>query len=53
MEMRHDIRTEEQRTDAEHPQHNLRRVPGVKRRPLLRNALIGAAVLMPLPSWGC
>ena len=52
VEMRHDIRTEEQRAEAQSILNTIYDESGVKRRPLLRNTLIGAAVLMPLPFVG-
>lgn len=52
VEMRHDLRPEEDRAEAQGILNTIYDESGVRRRPLLRNTLIGAAVLMPLPFVG-
>lgn len=52
VEERHPLRTEEQRAEAQEIVETIIDESGFKRRPLLRNTLIGAAVLAPLPFVG-
>ncbi|MCD1143801.1 Rieske 2Fe-2S domain-containing protein [Kocuria sp. LUK] len=52
VESRHAVRTEEQRADAQEILTTIYDESGIKRRPLLRNTLIGAAVVAPLPFIG-
>ncbi|MCJ8503402.1 Rieske 2Fe-2S domain-containing protein [Kocuria flava] len=52
VESRHAVRTEEQRADAQEILTTIYDESGIKRRPLLRNTLIGAAVVAPLPFVG-
>lgn len=52
VEQRHEMRTEEQREDAQQILNTIYDESGIRRRPLLRNTLIGAAVLAPLPFVG-
>ncbi|WP_223840851.1 cytochrome bc1 complex Rieske iron-sulfur subunit [Kocuria sp. cx-455] len=52
VEERHEVRTEEQRAEAQEILTTIYDESGIKRRPLLRNTLIGAAVLAPLPFVG-
>ena len=52
VENRHAVRTEEQRAEAQSILTTIYDESGIKRRPLLRNTLIGAAVLAPLPFVG-
>ncbi|WP_010525650.1 ubiquinol-cytochrome c reductase iron-sulfur subunit [Nesterenkonia sp. F] len=50
VEARKPLRTEEQRQEAEQIVGDVLEESGIKRRPLIRNTLIGAAVLAPLPA---
>ncbi|WP_047692016.1 ubiquinol-cytochrome c reductase iron-sulfur subunit [Kocuria sp. ZOR0020] len=52
VEERHDVVTEAQRAEAEQIMGTILDESGIKRRPLIRNTLIGAAVLAPLPFVG-
>ncbi|ROZ63706.1 ubiquinol-cytochrome C reductase [Kocuria soli] len=52
VEERHDVVTEDQRAEAEQIVGTILDESGIKRRPLIRNTLIGAAVLAPLPFVG-
>ncbi|KAA9393375.1 Rieske (2Fe-2S) protein [Kocuria coralli] len=52
VEERHDVVTEAQRADAEQIVDTILDESGIKRRPLIRNTLIGAAVIAPLPFVG-
>ncbi|BBE22866.1 ubiquinol-cytochrome c reductase [Arthrobacter sp. MN05-02] len=49
-ESRHEIRPERDRQDAEKIVNDILDESGIKRRPLIRNTLLGAAVLAPLPA---
>jgi ubiquinol-cytochrome c reductase iron-sulfur subunit len=49
-EDRHVIRTEEDRADAEKIVTDIIEETGIKRRPLIRNTLLGAIALAPLPA---
>ncbi len=49
-EDRHDIRPESDRQDAEKMVNDILDESGIKRRPLIRNTLLGAALLAPLPA---
>ncbi|TYC99357.1 Rieske (2Fe-2S) protein [Arthrobacter echini] len=49
-EDRHDIRPESDRQDAEKIVNDILDESGIKRRPLIRNTLLGAALLAPLPA---
>ncbi|RZU61382.1 ubiquinol-cytochrome c reductase iron-sulfur subunit [Zhihengliuella halotolerans] len=48
-ESRHEVRTEEDRQDAEAIINTIVDESGINRRPLIRNTLIGALALAPLP----
>lgn len=48
-ESRHEVRTEEDRKDAEAIINTIVDESGIQRRPLIRNTLIGALALAPLP----
>lgn len=50
VEMRHEVRTEEDRVIAEGMVEDIIEESQIKRRPLLRNTLIGAIALAPLPA---
>ena len=50
MEMRHEIRSEEDRQDAVEIIDTVLEESGIKRRPLIRNTLIGAIALAPIPA---
>jgi ubiquinol-cytochrome c reductase iron-sulfur subunit len=50
MEDRHEIRSEEDRVIAEKMVNEIIEETGIKRRPLIRNTLLGAMVLAPLPA---
>ncbi|KWR72489.1 MULTISPECIES: cytochrome bc1 complex Rieske iron-sulfur subunit [Glutamicibacter] len=50
MEMRHEIRSEEDRQDAVEIIDTVIEESGIKRRPLIRNTLIGAIALAPIPA---
>jgi ubiquinol-cytochrome c reductase iron-sulfur subunit len=52
VEERHEVRTEEDRRDAEQIIGQVLDESGIKRRPLIRNTLIGAGVLAILPAIG-
>ena len=52
VESRHEIRTEAQRAEAAEIMDTIVDESGIKRRPLIRNSLIGAMVLAPLPFVG-
>ncbi|MGL3808054.1 cytochrome bc1 complex Rieske iron-sulfur subunit [Paeniglutamicibacter sp. R2-26] len=49
-EMRHEIRPEADRQDAEEIINQVIEETGIKRRPLIRNTLIGAMALAPVPA---
>ncbi len=49
-ESRHEIRPESDRQDAEKIVNDILDESGIKRRPLIRNTLLGAMVLAPLPA---
>ncbi|MCU1634649.1 MAG: ubiquinol-cytochrome reductase [Micrococcaceae bacterium] len=49
-ESRHEIRPENDRQDAEKIVNDILEESGIKRRPLIRNTLLGAALLAPLPA---
>ncbi len=49
-ESRHEIRSESDRQDAEKIVGDIIEETGIKRRPLIRNSLIGAMLLAPLPA---
>ncbi|KNC17814.1 ubiquinol-cytochrome C reductase [Arthrobacter sp. RIT-PI-e] len=49
-ESRHEIRPENDRQDAEKIVNDILDESGIKRRPLIRNTLLGAVVLAPLPA---
>lgn len=49
-EERHAIRSESDRQDAVHIVDTIAEESGIKRRPLIRNTLIGAIALAPLPA---
>ena len=49
-EMRHEIRPEADRVDAENIINQVIEETGIKRRPLIRNTLIGAIALAPIPA---
>ncbi len=49
-ESRHEVRSEQDRQDAEKMVDNILEESGIKRRPLIRNTLLGAAILAPLPA---
>ncbi|MEE1621177.1 cytochrome bc1 complex Rieske iron-sulfur subunit [Zafaria sp. Z1313] len=49
-ESRHEVRTEEDRADAERIIGEILDESGIKRRPLIRNTLIGAIALAPIPA---
>jgi ubiquinol-cytochrome c reductase iron-sulfur subunit len=49
-ESRHEIRPEADRQDAEKIVNDILEESGIKRRPLIRNTLLGAALLAPLPA---
>ncbi|MEG9248271.1 Rieske 2Fe-2S domain-containing protein [Arthrobacter sp. Soc17.1.1.1] len=49
-ESRHEIRPESDRQDAEKIVNDILDESGIKRRPLIRNTLLGAAILAPLPA---
>jgi ubiquinol-cytochrome c reductase iron-sulfur subunit len=49
-ESRHEIRPEKDRQDAEKIVNDILEESGIKRRPLIRNTLLGAAILAPLPA---
>ncbi len=49
-EMRHEIRPEADRQDAEDIINQVIEETGIKRRPLIRNTLIGAIALAPVPA---
>ncbi|MHA7207868.1 cytochrome bc1 complex Rieske iron-sulfur subunit [Arthrobacter sp. MDT1-65] len=49
-ENRHAIRPESDRQDAEKIVNDILEESGIKRRPLIRNTLLGAAILAPLPA---
>ncbi|WP_043445425.1 cytochrome bc1 complex Rieske iron-sulfur subunit [Arthrobacter sp. L77] len=49
-EERHVIRPEQDRRDAEKIVNDILDESGIKRRPLIRNTLLGAALLAPLPA---
>lgn len=49
-EMRHEIRPEADRVDAENIINQVIDETGIKRRPLIRNTLIGAIALAPIPA---
>ncbi|MHA7145104.1 cytochrome bc1 complex Rieske iron-sulfur subunit [Arthrobacter sp. TmT3-37] len=49
-ESRHEIRPERDRQDAEKIVNDILDESGIKRRPLIRNTLLGAAILAPLPA---
>ncbi len=49
-ENRHAIRSEKDRADAEKIVSDILTETGIKRRPLIRNTLLGAMVLAPLPA---
>ncbi|MHA7282823.1 cytochrome bc1 complex Rieske iron-sulfur subunit [Arthrobacter sp. TMS2-4] len=49
-EERHAIRPESDREDAEKMVDQILHESGIKRRPLIRNTLLGAALLAPLPA---
>ncbi|PQZ93865.1 ubiquinol-cytochrome C reductase [Arthrobacter sp. MYb227] len=49
-EMRHPIRPEADRVDAENIINQVIEETGIKRRPLIRNTLIGAIALAPIPA---
>ncbi|WP_104165087.1 ubiquinol-cytochrome c reductase iron-sulfur subunit [Arthrobacter sp. SX1312] len=49
-EQRHEIRPEQDRRDAEKIVNDILDESGIKRRPLIRNTLLGAALLAPLPA---
>lgn len=49
-ESRHEIRPEQDRQDAEKIVNDILEESGIKRRPLIRNTLLGAAILAPLPA---
>ncbi|WP_394251912.1 cytochrome bc1 complex Rieske iron-sulfur subunit [Arthrobacter pityocampae] len=49
-ESRHEIRPEQDRRDAEKIVNDILDESGIKRRPLIRNTLLGAALLAPLPA---
>lgn len=49
-EDRHEIRTEADRADAEKIINDIVEETGIKRRPLIRNTLLGAMLLAPLPA---
>jgi ubiquinol-cytochrome c reductase iron-sulfur subunit len=49
-EMRHEIRPEADRQDAEDIINTVIEETGIKRRPLIRNTLIGAIALAPVPA---
>ncbi|MHA7278480.1 cytochrome bc1 complex Rieske iron-sulfur subunit [Arthrobacter sp. MDT2-2] len=49
-ESRHEIRPEKDRQDAEKIVNDVLDESGIKRRPLIRNTLLGAALLAPLPA---
>jgi ubiquinol-cytochrome c reductase iron-sulfur subunit len=49
-EDRHEIRPEQDRRDAEKIVNDILDESGIKRRPLIRNTLLGAALLAPLPA---
>jgi ubiquinol-cytochrome c reductase iron-sulfur subunit len=49
-ESRHEIRPEQDRQDAEKIVNDILDESGIKRRPLIRNTLLGAAILAPLPA---
>ncbi|MBG6182734.1 ubiquinol-cytochrome c reductase iron-sulfur subunit [Arthrobacter sp. CAN_A214] len=49
-ESRHEIRPEKDRADAEKIIGDIFEETGIKRRPLIRNTLLGAMVLAPLPA---
>ena len=50
MEMRHEIRSEEDRQDAVEIVDTIIEESGIKRRPLIRNTLIGAIAVAPIPA---
>ncbi|GAA1338735.1 ubiquinol-cytochrome c reductase iron-sulfur subunit [Arthrobacter roseus] len=50
VESRHEIRPESDRQDAEKIIGDIVEETGIKRRPLIRNSLIGAVLLAPLPA---
>ena len=52
VESRHAVRSEEQRAEAQSIMGTIYDESGIKRRPLMRNTLIGAALLAPLPFVG-
>lgn len=49
-ESRHAVRSEEDREDAEKIIGEIIEETGIKRRPLIRNTLLGAMILAPLPA---
>ncbi|KQO00873.1 MULTISPECIES: ubiquinol-cytochrome c reductase iron-sulfur subunit [unclassified Arthrobacter] len=49
-ESRHEVRPEQDRQDAEKIVNDILEESGIKRRPLIRNTLLGAAILAPLPA---
>ncbi|MHA7189730.1 cytochrome bc1 complex Rieske iron-sulfur subunit [Arthrobacter sp. MDT2-16] len=49
-ESRYEIRPEQDREDAEKIVNQILDESGIKRRPLIRNTLLGAAILAPLPA---
>jgi ubiquinol-cytochrome c reductase iron-sulfur subunit len=49
-ESRHEVRSEQDRQDAEKIVNDILDESGIKRRPLIRNTLLGAAILAPLPA---
>lgn len=49
-ELRHEIRPEADRVDAENIINQVIDETGIKRRPLIRNTLIGAIALAPIPA---
>lgn len=49
-ENRHEIRPEKDRADAEKIIGDIFEESGIKRRPLIRNTLLGAMILAPLPA---
>ncbi len=49
-ESRHTIRPEKDRQDAEKIVNDILEESGIKRRPLIRNTLLGAVLLAPLPA---
>jgi ubiquinol-cytochrome c reductase iron-sulfur subunit len=51
-EERHAVRTEEDRQIAETMVNEIISESGIKRRPLIRNTLLGAMILAPLPAIG-